>query len=294
MRAVRALALCAGLVPGAAPAQDTAATAAATVEQPRSFGHVLGDVLTQRVLLEHAGRPLTPRSLPTAARVDLWFERRPARVETDAQGRRWLVLDYQLMNAPRALSAVALPALRLASRSGPTLALPAWPVSIAPLTPEQAFGTGDLQPLRPDRPIAPLPTAAIERQAWLALAALLGVLLAWMAWCVWRNTWEARRLPFAQAWRALRRIDDPAGAQAWRIVHRALNSCAGRVVHGGASLHRFLDQAPHLRPLQAQLEDFYRASTQRFFALDAAQTTPPYPLAPLSRALRDAEERHRR
>jgi mxaA protein len=80
----------------AAPA--AAAAVAATIEQPRSFGHVLGDVLTQRVLLEHEGRPLQPGALPAATRVDLWLERRPPRIETDAQGRRWLAIDYQLIN----------------------------------------------------------------------------------------------------------------------------------------------------------------------------------------------------
>ena len=288
--AVMAVALCAST--GVALHADPVA---ATVEQPRSFGHVLGDVLTQRVLLEHAGRPLEPAALPAAARVDLWLERRTARIEADAQGRRWLAIDYQLVNAPRALRAIALPALSIATASdGPTLALPAWPVSIAPLTPPDVFGQGDLQPLRPDRPVAALPTDAIERQLRLSLAALLGVLLAWFGWWAWRNAREARRLPFAQAWRELRRIDDPASAQAWRIVHRALNTSAGHVVHG-AGLPRLLAEAPYLRPLQARLEDFYRESTRRFFAskTDPAETDPPYPLKPLCRALRDAEKRHR-
>ncbi|RST53103.1 calcium incorporation protein MxaA [Variovorax sp. MHTC-1] len=300
MKAVRAalLALALGAASGLAlsadPAKFAGPTVAATVEQPRSFGHVLGDVLTQRVLLELADRPLEPSALPAPGRIDLWLERRTARIETDARGRRWLVVDYQLINAPRALSAIALPALRIATASGPTLALPAWPVSIAPLTPPEAFGRGDLQPLRPDRPVAALPTDAIERQLRLSLAALLAVLLAWLAWWAWRNALEARRLPFAQAWRELKRIDDPGSAQAWRVVHRALNTSAGHVVHG-ASLPRLLAEAPHLRPLQARLEDFYRESTRRFFAgnADAAETGPPYPLKPLCRALRDAEKRHR-
>jgi mxaA protein len=283
-----------GFAAGAESAAPAADVVAAIIEQPRSFGHVLGDVLTQRVLLEHAGRPLQPGAMPAATRVDLWLERRPPRIETDAQGRRWLAIDYQLINAPRALSAIALPALSLATVSGPTLALPAWPISIAPLTPAEVFGQGDLQPLRPDRPVAALPTDAIERQLRLSLTALAGVLLAWLAWWAWRNASEARRLPFAQAWRDLKRIDDPASAQGWRIVHRALNASAGFVVHG-AGVPRLVAEAPYLRPLQPRLEDFYRESTRRFFAADAdrAAADPSYPLKPLCRALRDAEKRHR-
>jgi mxaA protein len=295
-----ALALALAVWPaGAAWAADPppgAPATAAVVQQPRSFGHVLGDVLTQRVLLEHAGRTLQPGALPSAARIDLWLERRPARTETDADGRRWLAIDYQVVNAPRALTAIALPALTVPTGAGPALTLAAWPISIGPLTPEQPFGQGELQPLRPDRPVAPLPVHAVERQLKLALAALLAVLLAWLGWWAWRTWREAQQLPFAQAWRALRRLDDPASPQAWRLVHGALNRAAGRVVHG-ASLPQLLAEATYLRPLQPRLEDFYRESTRRFFAVDPAHASQPadaFPLAPLARALRDAEQRQQR
>lgn len=276
-------------------APDAAATA--TIEQPRSFGHVLGDVLTQRVLLEHQGRPLEPGLLPAAARIDLWLERRPSRIETDAEGRRWLAIEYQLINAPRALTAISLPALTIATGSGPAIALPAWPVSIGPLTPAETFGQGDLQPLRPDRPVAALATHPIEQHLKLSLLALLAVLLAWLAWWAWRNMREAQQLPFAHAWRELKRIDDPASSpEAWRVLHRALNRSAGRVVHG-ASLPQLLADAPYLRPLQPRLEDFYRESTRRFFFAESAaapaQPQAAYPLKPLCRALRNAEKRHR-
>lgn len=285
-----------GPVWAADPAQPAVAAAApATVEQPRSFGHVLGDVLTQRVLLSHEGKALSPGALPAAARIDLWLERRPPRIETDAQARRWLVLDYQLVNAPRALTAISLPALSIATTSGTALALPAWPISIGPLTPAEAFGQGDLLPLRPDRPVAALPVHALERQLQFSLAALFAVLLAWLAWWAWRNLRDAQELPFAHAFRALKRIDDPASPQAWRLVHGALNQTAGRVVHG-ASLPQLLAEAPHLRPLQTRLEDFYRESTRRFFAESAGASAQQaaYPLKPLCRDLRNAEKRHRR
>ena len=287
----------AGFPLAADPATPAAtATTAATIEQPRSFGHVLGDVVTQRVLLEHQGRPLEPGALPAAARIDLWLERRPSRIETDAQGRRWLAIEYQLINAPRALTAISLPALTIATASGPALALPAWPVSIGPLTPAEAFGQGDLQPLRPDRPVAALATHPIEQHLKLSLLALLAVLLGWLAWWAWRNMREAQQLPFAHAWRELKRIDDPASPEAWRVLHRALNRSAGRVVHG-ASLPQLLADAPYLRPLQPRLEDFYRESTRRFFFAEStaapAQPQAAYPLKPLCRALRNAEKHHR-
>jgi mxaA protein len=121
---------------------------------------------------------------------------------------------------------------------------------------------------------------------------LLVLLAAWLAWWLWRNAREARRRPFARAWGELRRLDD-ASPQAWRVLHRALNASAGHVIHA-ASLPALLAEAPYLRPLQQRLEDFYRESTQRFFAADPAAPAPAgaYPLRALCRALRDAERRY--
>lgn len=269
----------------------------AVVEQPRSFGYVVGDVLTQRILLEHAGRSLEPAVPPAADRVGLWLERRPAQTGTDGEGRRWLTIDYQVINAPRALMSVPLPALAIPTRSGVTLAVPAWPVSIGPLTPQAVFGQGELQALRPDRPVADLPTAGLQRQ-WFATLAVFGtILLAWLGWWAWRNAREAHRLPFARAWEELRHLarthrSQPLAAipDAWLAMHRALNATAGRVVHQ-ASLPRLLTEAPYLRPLGDRLEGFYRQSAARFFA---DSPPAPYELLELCRALRQAEQRHAR
>jgi mxaA protein len=279
--------------PASAPLAVLAATAPAVpavVWAPRGFGHVLGDLVTQRVLLEHQGRALEPAALPPADRVGLWLERRAARRETDADGRRWLAIDYQVINAPRAITTVPLPALALATREGVTLNLPAGSLSLGPLTAEAPPGGAPL--LQPDRPVAPLATLPLQRRLAQSLAALAAVLVAWAAWWGWRQWREARRLPFARAWRTLRRADgsqaqDPA---AWRALHHALNETAGRVVHA-ATLPRLLEEAPQLQPLAERLRDFFRASGARFFGAEAAAA---FPLRELGRALRDAERRHQR
>ncbi len=269
----------------------------AIVEQPRSFGHVVGDVLTQRIRLEQAGRTLEPAAPPAADRVGLWLERRPAQIETDGEGQRWLAIDYQIVNAPRALMSVPLPALTIATNSGVTLAVPAWPISIGPLTPQAVFGQGELQALRPDRPVAALPTVNLQRQFFAALTVLGVVLLVWLGWWAWRNAREAHCLPFARAWQELRHLARthrgqplPAIPEAWLAMHRAFNATAGRVVHQ-AGLPRLLVEAPHLRPLAERLEDFYRQSAARFFA---DRPAAPYELLELCRELRQAEQRHAR
>ena len=256
--------------------------------QPRAYGHVLGDVLTQRVRLQHAGRELEPAALPPADRVGLWLERRAPRLESDADGARWRAIDYQLVNAPRAPTAIALPPLKLATTTaGVALGVPAWPVTIAPLTPPDASG---LPALQPDRPVALRATAGLERQLGLALAALGLVLAAWLAWWGWRQWREAQTLPFARASARLGRHDaaDPA---AWLALHEAINQSAGRVVHA-ASLPRLFDEAPQWQPLRAEIERFFAASNARFFG-DAAAASDVSPRA-LGRALRAIEKRHPR
>lgn len=264
-----------------------------TVDEPRAFGHLLGDVLTQRILLP-AGNDMGSVAPPSVGRTGEWLERRPARFETDADGRRWMVIDYQVVNVAPTLTRTALPALTLTSPSGATLQVAEWPLSIAPMTPVEPFDTGELQLMRPDRQAPLIPSAPLRRQASVALGLLLLTLLSWAGWWLWRNWRESARLPFARAWRQMRRLDGPSvdtSADAWLCLHRALNETAGHVVHAG-SLPSLFARAPYLQPLRAQLEQFYQHSTVRFFTPEPAAT--PYPLRGLCHALYRAEQRHQR
>ncbi|WP_025597125.1 hypothetical protein [Burkholderia sp. WSM2230] len=268
-----------------------------TVQEPRAFGYLLGDVLTQRILLQDDSRNVGSVTPPSPGRTDAWLERRRVRTETDADGRRWMAIDYQVVNVPTSLTQIALPALTLASSSGATLRIAEWPLSIGPATPANPFNAGDLQALRPDRLAAPVSTAPLRRQAGIAASLSLLTLLCWAGWWWWRNAHESARLPFARAWRQMRRMQPSTGpraqasADAWVCLHRALNETAGHVVHAG-SLPGLFVRAPYLQPLRAQLEQFYRQSAERFFA--PAPTADVYPLRSLCEALYRAEQRHQR
>ena len=140
----------------------------AVVTQPRLTGYFVGDLLTQRVLLERDGHPFTPAALPAAGRVSAWFERRGTTVATDAALHRWLVVEYQILNAPPKLMDVKLPAWQLSVTNGAggpptTLRIPAVLINIAPLSPPgspEQVGTRDL---RPDRISPVIPIAPIRR-----------------------------------------------------------------------------------------------------------------------------------
>jgi mxaA protein len=246
----------------APPACGAAEAVAAVVEQPRAFGHVVGDVLTQRVLLA-ADRPPPAEALAAPQRLSAWIERRSARVERAADGRRWLAVDYQLVNAPRSPTTVRIPPWRLEGDAArPALLVPAWPVEVSPITARAAPGSPAWQ-LRPDRPAPEVATGPLRLRLALASGALAAWLAAWAGWLAWRHRRDAAALPFAAAARALGREDDGSPA-AWRAVHEAFDRSAGEVVRA-STLPRLFERAPQFEPLRDRIEAFYAQSAARFF-----------------------------
>lgn len=236
----------------------------ATVEQPRPFGYVVGDVVTQRVLLEVDGHELAPAALPKAERVGVWLERRPVRIESRPDGRRWLAVDYQVINAPQALTTVNLPALELQGKSpGMTLKIAEWPVSVNALTPRSAFTAEGLDALRPDRAAPVIATEPIRRQIAVWSSALLLTMAAWLGWLAWRNWRAASARPFARALHEMRHLDETA-PEAWQALHRAFDQTAGRVTQA-ATLPALFERAPHLQSLRPQIEQFFAQSSELFF-----------------------------
>lgn len=275
--------------PAAAAAETIPAAPAGPVAQvllPRAWGHSVGDLLTQRVLLAIDGRATGLPKLPDPGRIGVWLERRPARLDTDADGRRWLLLDYQLINAPQTLTAITVPAFELRTDDGP-LQVPAWTFSAAPLTPRTAFAGNGLDALQPDRAAPSIDTAPLRHRLMLWSGLTGALLLAWGGWLVWRNVRSARAQPFAQAQRTLRGLKDDA-PEAWQALHRAFDRTAGASLQP-ASLHRLFERAPHLAPLRGDIERFYADSAARFFGDGGGAASSPRALV---RTLARIERRH--
>ncbi len=234
----------------------------AVVQQPRPFGYVVGDLIEQRVLLQSGVRPL---ETPPTGRVSIWLERRPATVVADSEGRHWLVVDYQLINAPQGLTTVNLPEWSLGSSAGgEILRVPPWPISVGPLTLRAVVAQGGLQELRADRPAPMIPTAPLMRQIEIGCGALILTLLAWAFWVAWRNWRAASNHPFARAARDMRGLDN-SSPDAWRALHRAFDRTAGRVVQT-ATLPELFEEARQLEPLRGRIEEFFTQSAEIFFA----------------------------
>ena len=296
--AATALAACAAAVVTlamltTASAAPSTTSPGATVEQPRAFGYVIGDIATQRILLELNGRPFTPEFLPTPGRASIWFERHAVRTETDTHGRRWLAIDYQLMNAPKSVAIASLPALKLNSKTaGESLQVAAWILSVSPVTSEKPLARAGLGTLRPDRNAIPAPLLLTQRALIFSVTALLATLALWLVWWRWRN-WRATSLqPFAIASREIRKLDDTS-PEAWHALHRAFDGTAGRAIRT-ETLPVLFEKAPQLRPFAGLIEQFYAQSTLRFFAGQATThaTSTAVPIRALCRDLRQIEKRH--
>lgn len=262
----------------------------ATVQQPRPFGYFIGDVLTQRVLLEAAGREFAP-ALPRAERVGVWFERRDPRIETaDEDGKRWLVLEYQIVNAPRGVMTIELPSLEIRDVVGEhALFVPAQAIEVAPLT-DPTASINVAQALRADRASPLVPTRPIWHRAIALGGACAAALAAWLTWIGWRNWLARRELPFARAWVELHMLDEHA-PEAWQAVHRAFDRTAGRVVQRG-TLAALFQAAPHFSPLRTRIEQFYAQSSALFFG--AGLPDGALSVRELCRDLRRLERRHER
>jgi mxaA protein len=265
---------------------STPSSPLAVVVQPRPSGYFVGDLVTQRVLLEGIGQPV---ALPPPDRVNTWLERRHTTIDTDASGRRWLVIEYQFLNAPKAVTAVTLPGWQLtvkASAATPpvTLKVPATSLNVAPLSPPgspQQVGTRDL---RPDRVPANIATTPIFHAIAISTGGLALTLVAWLAWVLWRNKRAAATQPFAHALRELRTLTDDQ-PHAWQVLHRAFDRAAGRVIHT-ATLPTLFERSPQLIPVRPEIEEFFAQSNQLFFANANANTSsgaaPPNDASPRS------------
>jgi mxaA protein len=235
-----------------------------TVDQPRPFGYLVGDLVTQRILLQIDGHDVEPDAIPGTERFGIWLERRPAYIQIDSNSRKWLIVDYQVVNSPRALTTIALPRWELAVKpASRPLIVSAWPISVGPMSERTVFGQDGLQALRPDREAPLIATAPLRRWLTWSLVACLSSMVAWGSWVLWSDRRAARQLPFARAQREVRDLHD-LDRLAWQSLHRAIDRTAGRAIQLG-TLPALFQRAPYLEALRPQIEAFLRQSAARFF-----------------------------
>lgn len=255
----------------------------------RAYGYTIGDVLEQTIGLYDGNVTHTVQTLPLSQREGRWVTRQE--VELHPSGQQ-LTIRYQLVNTPTNTRLITLPALTLSTDQGTSIEVPTWSFSIAPLTPALPTEDNTLPTMQADwRP--DLPSSSTQwRNIKVLCAALLALLLLWLVWWIIRGVREANTLPFANAYRTIRRHKTDANKNdtpQWLALHRAFDQVNGRRV-SSSSIDELISCADWLPPFESDIRTFYATSSERFFATGDPHVT--FDLKNLSKRLYKAEKRH--
>ncbi len=285
-----------------------AATAEPGVEQPRAYGHSIGDVLEQTFHVEvPPGTEIDPASLPRRGRADRWLARLGIEVAPEGGNVLRIRQRYQVINSPPEVRTVMLPEVTLklvdaqalraarqemadggrrdddADAATPPTHLPAvatarfeaWPVTIGPMTPETVLARAGLDLFQPDRDPPP-GQGNLPAVRFAAAAATVALVWFWpaLARTVARM---GRQPPFKRATRSIERLHRGGGGaedrfrDALREFHRALDAAQGERVfaHDLDSLFR---RRPGLAPVRDAITWFFARSRAMFFADEGAST----------------------
>ena len=245
------------------------------VENPRPFGHFLGDRVTRRIRLT-APRPYTlaQDALPKTERISTWIELTDVAVQSapGLSGTRYHIdLIYQLINSPTQTQLAPLPDVRLKfTASGRTTIaadIDEWSIAVAPLAPRPAVAK--TEPLRPARAPKLIDNGATEGRLILYCTGMvaIGAWLTFVQYVIPRL--RLRNGPFAAAQRTIESLTqqppDEAHLQAaLRAMHRAFDQTAGRRLFP-EHLGQFLSRHRHFEDLHGSVQHFYEVSSREFF-----------------------------
>lgn len=293
----RGRALCIALLLCGSPAASAAEPLRGSASEPRAFGYQVGDLVSRSVSVEvPEGLVLDESSVPRPGVRGHALELRSVE-RRSRPGRDEFTLGYQVFLSPPQPRTLEMPGFHLRYRGPPRdqeLLVEAWPVTVAPLVPQDVSprrGLGELQP--DDAP----PQIDTRWRRWrlfaygaaaLLFAACLAQVYIGLPW--WRR---ARHRPFAQAWRALRGLDPDSPDDArWRIafqrLHDALNRTLGEVVFEQGIEH-FVRARPRFAHLGGELARFFEQSRLVFFVGQSSSVEARRWLIEFSRRCRDAE-----
>ena len=238
----------------------------------REIDYTLGSIARQHITLHvPPGFALDPASLPPPAQNEA-IELRDAQWKTRDTARERLILldiDWQIFVAGDTVKTMPLKKLHLEFKRDQqrlTVDVPADKVIVSSLLPARI--DAEHVKLYPD---APLPEWSLTCQLW-TLAGWLSLLGSGVLYLLWYvglvQLPQEKRMPFRQAWRAIRRLRDHSHddrMQAMRLICHAMNQCAGYAVTL-ENLPRFLAAQAAMRMHRDALQHFYQDVQHAFFA----------------------------
>ncbi|SNR96478.1 hypothetical protein SAMN05192560_1994 [Methylobacillus rhizosphaerae] len=238
----------------------------------RDVGYRVGDVVQQRVeIITPAGFELDEGSLPKRRGAGAHIELRDVTHHTekvDKGIKHVLIFDWQVFRTLRDVRTIPLRDLELSFRQGEEVLvarLQAAEILMAPmlptmLTPEQAAPREAVAPAA--QPLQPI----LEQLGAAVFALLIAVL--YFAWRFDLLPFSAKHAsPFRQAVREIRRVRKQQDAlpTSVRILSRAFNEYAQSAVTQ-EGVQAFLARHPELQTLRTDIEQFFSATQQMFFA----------------------------
>ena len=240
---------------------------------PRPFGYVVGDTVTRDLVISvKSGYVLDEKTLPRPGRLSAWLELRSVdiremRVETGRQF--WVKVTYQLPNSPTEVRMVELPAHRFSfvGLGKPIEATSSeWPITLAPITPEEVLARDGLESMRPDIRPTGLDTKPV-RQRLMGYGLVLACVMLYWAYQYFGIPYLAQlRRPFTRAYRDLGRLNqqDLVFSQVVERLHKALNETAGRSLFI-ENVDHFLSTRGVAGSLSIMTRQFFELSRDEFF-----------------------------
>ncbi|MEO6023936.1 MAG: hypothetical protein ABIP64_12615 [Burkholderiales bacterium] len=277
-----------------------AAEALVSVQNPRPFGYVIGDTLVQQIGIKlDCGASLDEKSLPKIGRINAWLELRSVEISGNnalSDGQYGLKLTYQLLNSPVKIKTLELPAQKfLFNHSGMVseAKIAEWPLTLAPITPEEVLARDGLEALRPDLPPSGIDTTGYRSRVLAYAAVLAAIVLYWVYRFFGIPFLASRRRPFTLAYREITKLKElPAESsftQAMALLHQAVNQTAGKSLFA-ENIDQFLANHPSRDRLAPLMQQFFALSRQEFFASGVVSEQRSLPwLMDFCRTWRDIE-----
>lgn len=240
------------------------------VQTPRPFGYVIGDKITQRLLVEvRQGVELQYSSLPAKGTINRWLNLNKISIKkTKNSNSLFYQIDmtYQVFYAPLEVKMLDLPAFTLQFRQfGNSVKqdVPVWHFTTAPLRELAIRKDNGIEYMRPDQ-LAPLIDNSAITIRLMIFSTLAGLMAGYLAWLYGLLTFLPKYQIFKKPTCQLAKLAEGDEEKMLTIFHRALNRLNGKPLFKH-QCNRFYQKFPRYKQLQSELDWFFDFSNDYFF-----------------------------
>ena len=281
-------------------ATATAAEIEIEANNPRPFGYVVGDTLSQEILLRvRPGLSLDTKKLPKPGRLSAWIELRNVDVieSTSTLHNTYRVkFDYQLPNSPGEIRVIELPAQHFVFLDGnKTIEEKSveWPITISPITPAEVLARDGLEAMRPNVAPQGIDIKPVQKRICFYSLALIALLAYWAHRYFGIPFLTKRRRPFTRTYPHLNRLAKTAApngySSAIEQLHQALNETAGKSLFAD-NVEPFLTSRNVPAKLADMTTQFFHLSREEFFGAGVPESQRSFTwVLEFCRAWRDIE-----